>query len=198
MFPVTLSRVQRESLQSLGRAALAMVLIGGLSILSLPTLAQAADNGTPATYNVAATFPGTNSNPTTEQQVPAPRWTLLSDNFAQTSTPEAANVPESAFATATPAPVAFNAMAYPAPALAMNANGDSSGGGHGHWLLPVIAGGLILGAGLAITIKAHDANCSNINNSEAQSICGGIKTGGLVAIPVGAALVGLGVFLRLR
>jgi len=196
MFPATLSRI--KSLQSLGRAALAMVVIAGLCMLSLPTLAQAADNGTPATYNVTASLPSTSSNPTTEQQGPAPRWTLLPDNFAQTSNPEAANLPEPAFATATPAPVAINAMASPAPALAMNANGDSSGGGHGQWLLPVVAGSLILAAGLAITIKAHDANCSNINSSEGQSICGGIKTGGLVAIPVGAALVGLGVFLRLR
>ena len=196
MFSVIPSRVQRKS-QSLARAALAMVVIGGLCMLSLPTLAQAADNGTPATYNLTASLHSTNSNPATEQPAPAPRWTLLPDNFAQT-TPEAAEVPEPAFAAGTTSPVAANAMAYPAAALTMNANGDSSGGDHGHWLLPVIAGGLILGAGLAITIKAHDANCSNINNSEAQSICGGIKTGGLVAIPVGAALVGLGVFLRLR
>ena len=196
MFPATLSRVQRESFRSLTRAALAMVLIGGLCMLTLPTLAQAADNGTPAAYNVTATLPGSTSNPTAE--TPSTRWTLLPDNFAQATPTQVADVPEPAFASATPGPVTAAANLYAAPAMTMNANGNSESGGHGHWLAPIIVGGILAGAGTYITVRAHNANCSNIQASEGQTICGDIKTGGLVMIPVGAALVGLGLFLRLR
>ncbi len=201
MFSLISSR--STEVRAIGRGAMACILTVGLCMLIFAMPAQANDNAVPA-YQVPATSlinsgnsSGTMPNLATEQPAPAPRWTLLPKDFSDAKMLEVPNATSPAFSYAATAPSPKGLAPSPEPSLAPNMNGQSEGGGHGHWLLPTITGGILAGVGTYITVRAHNANCSNLN-SEGQTICGGIKTGGIVLIPVGGALVALGMWMRFR
>jgi hypothetical protein len=199
MFSILNLRPKGKALRAIGRGALACTLTVGMCLMVFAMPAQAAnDNAVPA-YQPPATSlinTGTTPNLTAEQPAPAPRWTLLPEGFAQPATSGNSSTTAPAFSYAATTPAAATLALAPEPS--MNMNMSDTNGGHGHWLAPVIAGGILAGIGTYITIRAHNANCSSIGSSEGQTICGGIKTGGLVMIPVGGALVALGVWMRLR
>jgi len=201
MFPMLNLRLKGKALRAIGRGAMACTLTVGLCLMIFAIPAQAANDNAVTAYQPPATSlinTGTTPNPAAEQPAPAPRWTLLPQGFAQPTTPDNSSVTAPAFSYAETAPATAALALNPEPSMVPNMNGSSSDNGHGHWLAPVIAGGILAGIGTYITIRAHNANCSSIGSSEGQSICGGIKTGGLVMIPVGGALVALGMWLRFR
>ncbi|MFZ0037098.1 MAG: hypothetical protein WAK91_06740 [Candidatus Acidiferrales bacterium] len=201
MFPLMNSRL--TGVRAIGRGAMACIITVGPCMMIFAMPAQANDNAVPA-YQLPATSlinsgnsSGNSPNLTTEPPAPAPRWTLLPRDFSEAKTLEVPSVTAPAFSYAATAPSPKGLALSPEPSLAPNTNGQSEGGGHGHWLLPTITGGVLAGVGTYITVRAHNANCSNLS-SEGQTICGGIKTGGIVLIPVGGALVALGMWMRFR
>jgi hypothetical protein len=179
---------------------MACTLTVGLCLLIFAMPAQAASDNAVTAYQPPATSlinTGSTPNPVAEQPAPASRWTLLPQDFAQPKTSENASATAPAFSYAETTAVSATLALSPEPSLAPNMNGSSSDTGHGHWLAPVIAGGIVAGIGTYITIRAHNLDCGSVKG-EGQTICGGIKTGGLVMIPVGGALVALGLWLRFR
>lgn len=200
MFPVINLRMKGKSLRAIGRGAMACILTVGLCMMIFAMPAQANDDAVPAYQAPPTSLINTSAMPnlTVEQPAPAPRWTLLPKDFAKATPLQVSGATVPAMSFAETAPSANNFALSAEPALAPSPTGESSGGGHGHWLLPTITGAALATAGTIITIKAHNANCSSIGKSEGQTICGDIKTGGLVMIPVGGALVALGMWMRFR
>lgn len=188
-------RDERSGLLSLGRNAIACILVCGFCALTSPALAKADDGGMSSTPASQQLHFGTQLTlgSMAERATTTPRWTLQPEP-SWLAAPATLEFPAPGMIGQ---PTHFTRHSFAAFALPGAASPpSSSGSGHGHWLALGVAGIVVAAVGAVAYAGEQGSICGGSPNPGKG--CSEVKTAGLVLMPVGGVMAVVGFVMNSR